>query len=35
VLESEEPNYNESERYEKYETEAVLDDASVQPLPPA
>jgi hypothetical protein len=35
VMESETPIYNESERYEKYETEAVLHDASVQPLPPA
>lgn len=33
VMESEEPIYNQSERYEKYETEAVLHDASVQPLP--
>jgi hypothetical protein len=35
VMESEEPIYNQSERYEKYETEAVLHDASVHPLPPS
>jgi hypothetical protein len=33
VMESEQPIHNQSELYEKYETEAVLHNASVQPLP--